>query len=195
MNPLVAELRRTAVWPLTFLGFPPGGLVAKLTVGSVDSTLDATLGGMLAGGVLGGVQWLALRRIAGIPARWVALTSGGMAIGLSIGATAVGFRTDTPSLMLQGLATGAGVGLAQAAVVSPVAWKRAVWLLANLVLWPVGWAVTARAGVDVEAQYTNFGAAGAVVFALATWLVLASLRVSKGAAAPAPSGRGANDGR
>ena len=49
-------------WMLAFLGFPLGGLLALVMVGSVDGVASGALGGALAGAVIGAAQWLVLRR-------------------------------------------------------------------------------------------------------------------------------------
>lgn len=45
------------------------------------------------------------------------------------------------------------------------------------VLWALGWLVTEAAGINVEEQFTVFGASGTVVFAaLSAFLLLAGTR-------------------
>ena len=44
------------VWMLTFLGFPVGGALAILLVGSIDGAADSALGGAAAGMVIGVAQ-------------------------------------------------------------------------------------------------------------------------------------------
>jgi len=48
-------------WMLAFLGFPLGGLLAFVVVGSVEGVVSGALGGALAGAVIGAAQWLVLR--------------------------------------------------------------------------------------------------------------------------------------
>jgi hypothetical protein len=48
-------------------------------------------------------------------------------------------------------------------------------------LWALGWTITAAAGVDVEAQYTVFGASGAIVVTAATAILPIALAGSLGA--------------
>jgi hypothetical protein len=55
-------------WMLTFLGFPLGGVLALLVVGSVDGVVSGALGGALAGAVIGAAQWLVLRGYLGVGA-------------------------------------------------------------------------------------------------------------------------------
>jgi hypothetical protein len=49
-------------WMLAFLGFPIGGFLALVLVGSVERVVSGALGGALAGAVIGVAQWLVLRR-------------------------------------------------------------------------------------------------------------------------------------
>ena len=49
-------------WMLAFLGFPIGGFLALVLVGSVERVVSGALGGALAGVVIGVAQWLVLRR-------------------------------------------------------------------------------------------------------------------------------------
>jgi hypothetical protein len=49
-------------WMLAFPGFPLGGLLALVVVGSMEGLVSGALGGALAGAVIGAAQWLVLRR-------------------------------------------------------------------------------------------------------------------------------------
>jgi hypothetical protein len=49
------------VWMLTFLGFPVGGVLAIVLVGSIDGAADSALGGATVGVVIGVGQWLVIR--------------------------------------------------------------------------------------------------------------------------------------
>jgi hypothetical protein len=61
------------------------------------------------------------------------------------------------------------VGAAQAMALRPQLGRRAMlWPAIVAAGWAAGWAVTTAIGVDVEAQYTVFGSAGAVVAAALT---------------------------
>src|SRR5215211_7721037 len=96
-------------WALAaLLGFPIGGYVANLTVGAVDSLGAALAGGLIAGALVGAAQWLALRQL--VPWIWIAATSVGMGVGLTIGAALVDYGVSRADLMLMGAITGAGVG-------------------------------------------------------------------------------------
>ena len=76
-----------------------------------------------------------------------------------------------------GAVTGLGMGALQALVLarSPVSgafW----WAVANPPVWALGWLVTSYVITrNVKDQFTNFGASGAIVFGLLTWLLLAVL--------------------
>jgi hypothetical protein len=158
-----------ARWMITFVGFPLGGLAAMLTVGRVDSPVAALAGGLITGTVLGTAQVLGLGRLLPNPARRVAATAGGLAAGLGIGATAVGFATDLTALMIQGAVSGLAVGAAQGLVLRRHRTRFAlVWPLYLAVCWSLGWALITVAGVQVDNQFTVFGAIGAVSVTAAT---------------------------
>jgi hypothetical protein len=173
-----ARLNRPPLWawPLAILlGFPIGGLIADVIVGPVDSFGAALAGGLIAGAVIGAAQWFALRRL--VPWLWIAATSIGMAVGLALGAALVDYGTDRSELILMGAVTGIGVGALQALVlarqgISGAAW----WAVANPPAWALAWLVSSYVlSSNVDEQFTNFGASGALVFALLTGLLLAWL--------------------
>lgn len=164
-------------WMASTLGFPLGGLLAISAVGSVDSTATALAAGAITGLVLGGAQGVAstsLPRVA-----WTLATSLGLAVGLGVGATVVGFDTSIWSLVVQGAISGLSVGFAQMLVVrrmlpTSIAFAWAPYLGA---CWALGWAITSTAGVDVDRQYAVFGATGAIaVTALTSWLPIVMRR-------------------
>ena len=70
-------------WMLAFLGFPIGGLLAFVLVGSVDGAVSGALGGALAGAVIGAAQWLVLRRYMRVGPEWILATALGVASALS----------------------------------------------------------------------------------------------------------------
>ena len=50
------------------------------------------------------------------------------------------------------------------------------WAIANPPAWALGWLVTSYViSTNVDEQFTNFGASGALVYGLLTWLLLAAL--------------------
>jgi hypothetical protein len=167
------DTRMWGRWALTFIGFPLAGLAAKGATGPIDSATAAVVGGLAAGVVLGGVQSLALRVSGERRLAWAGVTAVGMAAGLVAGASAVGFETDTASLVVMGALTGAGIGVAQALVLPGSGVRRLVWALATPALWALGWLITSRVISDVDAQYANFGASGALVCAVLGGVVLA----------------------
>ena len=173
-----ATHRRPPVWawPLAILlGFPIGGLIADLIVGPVDSFGAALAGGLIAGAVIGAAQWFALKPL--VPWLWIAATSVGMAVGLAVGAALVDYGISRGDLVLMGAVTGAGVGGLQALVlarqrISGAAW----WAVANPPAWAVAWLVSSYVlSSNVDEQFTNFGASGALLYALLTALLLAWL--------------------
>jgi hypothetical protein len=163
-------------WMPTFVGFPAGGFAAEILVGPVDALPAAVLGGAVTGAVLGAVQWLGLRRYGVRPLPWIAATTAGLAAGLGAGSAAVGYATDLGSLATQGAVSGAAIGIAQAVVLhrrlGPLAWA---WPPVLAVLWALGWTITSSAGIDVEAQYTVFGASGALVVTALTSVLAVGL--------------------
>jgi hypothetical protein len=164
----------TAIWVATFVGFPLGGLAARV-VGPIKAFGPALLGGGLAGAVIGLVQWLVLRRYRERVGWWAPATAAGMSLGTAVGGALVGYGTEIGELVVRGAATGTAVGALQALVLRCGTPGAAAWALANAVLWPLGWLVTARIGVDVEAQYTNFGSSGALVVTALSGLLLSRL--------------------
>jgi hypothetical protein len=168
--------RRLWVWPVAVLvSFPIGGLVADLAVDGVDSVGTALAGGLIAGLVIGAAEWFALRRW--VSWLWIPATSIGMAAGLTAGAALVDYGIGRGDIVLMGAVTGIGVGVLQALVLARHGVSRAFWwALANPPAWALGWLVTSYVITsNVKERFTNFGAGGALVFALLTWLLLAVL--------------------
>ena len=168
--------RELWVWPVAILvSFPIGGLVADLVVDGVDSVGAALAGGVIAGAIAGAAEWFALRRW--VSWLWIAATSIGMAAGLTIGAALVDYGTSRGDIVLMGAVTGVGVGVLQAlelarSRVSGAYW----WAVASPPAWALGWLVTSYViSTNIEEQFTNFGAGGALVFGVLTWLLLAVL--------------------
>ncbi len=171
-------------WSLGFLSFPVAGLVGTAVAGPVASPLAALVGGAATGLVLGAGQSLAGRFD---PRRWVPATAAGTAVGLALGAAAVGYGTSLPQLALMGAITGVPLGAAQALALPAGTRHRWAWAAALPALWALGWTVTTLAGVDVERQYTTFGATGALVATVLSGLLLGRLRSSTGAGRPPAS--------
>src|SRR5215207_5104304 len=137
---------------LAFLGFPLGGYLAFVLVGSVEGVVSGALGGALAGAVIGGGQWLVLRRYMRVGPEWILATALGVAIGDALGVLLTGAGTGLGALLITGLATGLAVGLLQWGLC-----LRNRLLLASLwppvvaIAWPLGWVVTSVViGINVE---------------------------------------------
>jgi len=167
--------RRAAVrWIVTFAGFPAGGLTAMLLVGPVDTVATALAGGLITGAILGAAQAWGLGRSGPGALRWTAATAAGLAIGLGIGATCVGFRTSLAVLVVQGAVCGLAVGTAQA-----LALRRGLglgriafaWPAALAAIWALGWAITCAAGIAVNEQFTVFGSSGAAAVTVLTLIL------------------------
>jgi hypothetical protein len=160
-------------WMLAFLGFPLGGYLAFVVVGSVEGVASGALGGALAGAVIGAAQWLVLRRYLRVGPEWILATALGVAIGDALGALLTGAGTGIGALLIIGLATGVAVGVLQWGVFLRGRLLRpSLWPLVVALAWPVGWTVTWAFGIDVERGYYAFGASGALVFAAITGLAM-----------------------
>jgi hypothetical protein len=171
--PRPAALKSFLIWVgLTLVGIPLAGFLGHTVVGAVDSVMPALIGGALTGAGIGLAQWLMLRRNLGIGTEWIVATSAGLAVGLAIGAMAVGYETTTSQLVIMGAISGATVGIAQGLLLRDKFSLWHVWIVAMPVLWALGWVVTDAAGIDVAKQFTVFGAAGAVVFGILSALLL-----------------------
>jgi hypothetical protein len=162
-------------WPVAILvGFPIGGYAANIIVGKIDSVGAALLGGLIAGAIIGAAQWLALRSI--VPWVWVVATSVGMASGLTVGAALVDYGISRADLALMGAVTGLAVGGLQAFLLARRGSGALWWVVVNPPAWALAWFVTTFVITkNVKEHFAVFGASGALVFALLTWLVLTFL--------------------
>ena len=168
-------------WLPTFVAFIVGGELATVVVGRVDSIGAALVGGALAGAVIGSGQWLVLRNRLPQAIWWIPATAAGQAIGLAAGAALVGYGTQPVELAIQGAVTGLAIGGLQALILRRHSAGWHWWALAMPPLWAFGWIFTWAAGIDVEAQYANFGASGAIVVTALSGLLLAQIMLSKSA--------------
>ena len=164
------------LWPVAILlSFPIGGFIADLVVDGVDSLGAALAAGAITGVLIGAAEWFALRKW--VSWLWIPATTVGMAVGLAAGAALVEYGIDRADVVLMGAVTGVGVGVAQALVfardgISDAYW----WAVAIPPAWAFGWLVTSYViSTNVDERYPIFGASGAVVFGLLTWLLLAFL--------------------
>ena len=171
-------------WLAVALAFPIAGYIGWKLGGPVDSAGSALVGGALTGAGLAAVQWWASAGRLGRPVPWIAAGATGYAVGLTAGAALVGYGTSLGALVLMGLVSGASLGIAEGLVLTRHGDTRlaAAWSVAMPALFALGWAATTAIGVSVEEQFTVFGAAGAVLFMLASGLVLgtASERIAGG---------------
>lgn len=180
------KFTRWARWLGTFVGFPLAGVAARAVAGNIDALGAAAIGGLAGGVVLGVVQ----AGIGGIDPGgrlgWTVATAAGLAVGLTVGANVVGYRTDTASLVAMGAISGAAVGLVQAMVVPMRRVDRVLWAVATPVLWAAGWLITSQVIVDADRQHAVFGASGALtVSALAGVLYALRQRPTESAVARA----------
>jgi hypothetical protein len=159
-------------WPVAIItGFPIGGLLANIIVGKIDSVGAALAGGLIAGAVIGTAQWLALRPL--VPWAWIVATSVGMAAGLTAGAALVDYGISRGDLALMGAVTGLAVGGLQAFLLARRGSGALWWTVVNPPAWALAWLVTTFVITkNVKEHFAVFGASGAIVFALLTWLAL-----------------------
>jgi hypothetical protein len=144
-------------------------------VNGVDSVGTALVGGLIAGVIIGAAEWFALRQW--VSWLWIVATAAGMAAGLIAGAALVDYGISRGDVVLMGAVTGVGVGVLQALVLARHRISGAFWwAVANPPVWALGWLVTSYVITrNIGERFTNFGASGALVFALLTWLLLAVL--------------------
>jgi hypothetical protein len=168
--------RRMWLWPVAILvSLPIGGLIADLVVDGVDSVGAALAGGLIAGAIIGAAEWFALRQwVSWI---WILATTVGMAVGLVAGAALVDYGIDRGDLALMGAVNGVAVGVMQALVLARHRIPSAFWWAAvNPPAWALGWFVSSYViSRNIDERFPIFGASGAIVFGLLTWLLLAAL--------------------
>jgi len=162
-------------WAAIALAFPIVGLIGWTVSGPVDAPAAALLGGSLTGAGLGAAQWLAAKEAFGDGRIWIATSGVAYAAGLAAGAAIVGYETDIGSLAAMGAISGLVLGAGQGLVLHMQSRPRLAlaWGAAMPLLLAVSWAATTVIGVDVDEQFTVFGAMGAVVFTLLSSLLLA----------------------
>jgi hypothetical protein len=164
------------LWPVAILvGFPIGGLIADIVVDGVDSVGAALAAGLIAGVIIGAAEWFGLRRW--ISWLWIAATAAGLALGLAGGAALVDYGIGRGDVVLLGAVSGVGVGVLQALVLARQRIPGAFWwAVANPPAWALGWFVTSYVITrNIDERFPVFGASGAIVFGLLTWLLLAVL--------------------
>jgi hypothetical protein len=168
--------RRIWLWPVAILvSLPIGGFIAGLVVDGVDSVGAALAGGLIAGAIIGAAEWFALRQW--VSWLWILATIAGMGAGLVAGAALVDYGIARGDLALMGAVTGVGVGVLQALVLARHRIPGAFWwAVANPPAWALGWLVTSYVITrNIDERFPIFGASGALVFGLLTWVLLAVL--------------------
>jgi hypothetical protein len=166
------------MWTLALVAFPPAGLIARAVAGPANSFGAALFSGAVAGLVIGAGTWIALGRA--VPVIWIPLTAVGLAVGLALGASLVGFRTSIGDLMIMGAVTGFGVGLAQWWILRGWLRQAVLWPLGMALTWAIGWYATTAIGVNVSLQWPVFGLVGAVVAMALSGALLAVLKRAGG---------------
>ena len=159
------------LWLVGILAFPIAGLAGTAVGGRLSNPVSAHIGGAVCGIVIGGGQVLVSRQRLD-PLIWVPLSAIGLGLGLLLGSTVVEYRTTLADLALMGALTGLVLGTAQALALPRRARRRWLWAIGVAALWALGWTLTTLVGVDVDAQYTNFGVVGAVAFTALSGLLL-----------------------
>jgi hypothetical protein len=164
------------LWPIAILvSFPIGGYIADLVVDGVDSVGAALAGGLIVGAITGAAEWFALGRW--VSWVWIPATTAGMAVGLLAGAALVDYGIDRTDLALMGAVNGLAVGVMQALVLARHRIPGAFWwAVANPPAWALGWFVSSYViSRNIDERFPIFGASGAIVFGLLTWLLFAVL--------------------
>jgi hypothetical protein len=182
-RPRTSFRRSWLFWTAGFLAFPIAGLAGTAVAGRVDSPLAALTGGAVAGLVLGAGQTLAARGRLDLR-KWAPATAIGMGLGLLLGAVTVGYGTSLGDLVLMGALTGLVLGPAQAFALPRGTRLRWTWAAAVPPLWALGWTATTLGGIDVETQFTIYGAYGAITFSALSGLLLLRLLPDVSAASP-----------
>jgi hypothetical protein len=162
-------------WAAFAFAFPISGLIGWTVSGPVDAPAAALIGGLITGAGVGAGQWLAAREVFGDGRVWIVTSGVAYAAGLSVAAAAVDYATDIGSLVAMGAISGLFLGVGQGLALALRGRKRLAlaWAAAMPVLMALGWTTSTLIGVDVDEQFTVFGAAGAIVFTLLSGLVLA----------------------
>jgi hypothetical protein len=176
-----------AGWLGAFISFPIGGFDAEALIGAVDNMADGLIAGAAVGLVIGVGQWLVLRRTYGINRWWIAATTLGMAVGLSLAVALFGSGTSLDQIVARALVTGSILGLAQGVVLSRRLSIVALWTLVVTGTFTLSWIVSSRVIINsLSNGYAIFGASGAILFQLITGLVILFALPKPVDAAPAP---------
>src|SRR3954451_7431538 len=164
-------------WVAVAPAFPLAALIGRALGGLVDAVGSALIGGVVTGAGVAAVQWWAADGALGRADAWIGAGGVGYGVGLAAGAALVGYDTGLADLAVMGFVSGALLGAAQGLVLVREGRRGLAvpWALAMPVLFALGWCASTVIGVDVENQYTVFGAAGAVLFMLGSGVLLAGV--------------------
>src|SRR3954453_2463930 len=168
-------------WVAVAPAFPLAALIGPGLGGPVDAVESALIGGVVTGAGVAAVQWWAADGARGRAGDWIGAGGVGYGVGLAAGAALVGHDTGLGDLAIMGFASVALLGAAQRLVLVRE-WRRGLavpWALAMPALFALGWCASTVIGVDVENQYTVFGAAGAVLFMLGSGVLLAGVTAAR----------------
>jgi hypothetical protein len=157
---------------IAIVAFPLAGLLGWAIGGHVDGVGPALIGGAVTGAGIGFVQWMFLRRDLNMGPVWILATSVALAAGLSIGAAVVGYETTPTQLAIMGAFSGAAVGIVQGFLLRDRFSLWLAWMVAMPLLFAMAWVVTEAIGIDVDNQFTVFGASGSIVFGVLSGLLM-----------------------
>jgi hypothetical protein len=159
------------------VAIPIAGYIGWGVSGHVDAPLAALIGGLITGAGIGAAQWFAAKDAFGDGRTWIATSAVAYGAGLVVAAAAVGYNTDLGSLAAMGAISGLFLGVGQGVALAQQGRRRLAlaWTAAMPVLLALGWAASTLVGVDVDNQFTVFGASGAIVFTLLSGVLLARL--------------------
>ena len=85
------------------------------------------------------------------------------------------YQTGLAQLAVQGAVTGLALGIGQGLILRRILPGWEWWAPAMPFLWALGWVITIAAQVQVDQQFSNFGALGALAFCLLSGLLLSHL--------------------
>jgi hypothetical protein len=138
------ELGLALAWALaTGAGMALGYLPAALLVNLLDLGLARVLVPLLVGLLVGFAQWLVLRRYMTRSQDWILAGGAGWVIGYALGLIIVQALSGSPVGSWVGyLLFGALIGLAQWPVLRYEIPKASLWVLASVVGWTAGFAIS-----------------------------------------------------
>ena len=157
---------------VALIAFPLAGYAGWGVGGHVDDVVPALIGGAITGAGIGFVQWMFLRRDLNVGPIWILVTSVALAVGLAVGAAVVDYETTAGQLAIMGAISGAPVGIGQGILLRGKFSLWHIWIIAMPALFAIAWVVTESIGIDVDNQFTVFGASGSIVFGLLSGLLL-----------------------